>query len=70
MTDIEIAHLQSAIFNSLAPNHLIFAAGFPGICKAEYEIIRQMATEVDTCYLATHGRALREEIDLGISNGF
>jgi 2-isopropylmalate synthase len=64
---IEIAKLQSQIFGNSGSNHLIFAAGFPGICKAEFEIIRQMASEVDTCYLATHGRALREEIDLGIA---
>ena len=48
------------------PEHLIFAAGYPSIGMEEYEAIRRVAAEVDSCSLATHGRMLRSDVDLGI----
>jgi 2-isopropylmalate synthase len=63
---VHIARAMSKIFGEFAPAHLIFAAGYPAISKFEIEAITQVADEVDTCSLATHGRALRSDIDLGI----
>ena len=63
---VEVARAMSKIFGAHAPAHLIFAAGYPAISQDEIEAIIQVAEEVDTCSLATHGRALRSDIDLGI----
>ncbi|MBN2146329.1 MAG: hypothetical protein JW726_03030 [Anaerolineales bacterium] len=63
---VDIARQMSAIFGASAPRHLIFAAGYPSLCKDEFEAIRQVVSEVDTCYLATHGRVTRGDVDLGI----
>lgn len=63
---IKIARAQGKIFGKNGPRHLIFAAGYPSICKEEFEIICQLAAEVDNCSLATHGRAIQKDVDLGI----
>ena len=61
-----IARATSKIFGEFAPNHLIFAAGYPSMCKEEYEIIAMLVDQVDTCQLATHGRAIRQDVELAI----
>ena len=63
---IKIARATAALFGEHGANHVIFAAGYPAICREEFEIISQMAAEVDNCSLATHGRAKKSDIDLGI----
>src|SRR5262249_52808529 len=64
---IAIARATGALFGEHGPFHVIFAAGFPSISTEEQEIMRELAGEVDNCTLAHHGRARREDIDLGIS---
>lgn len=61
-----IALQQAKIFGEHGPNHIIFAAGYPAICKEEYEAVLYVADHVDRCSVATHGRALKSDIDLGI----
>ena len=63
---IEIARMHGNLFNENGPDHLVFAAGFVSIAKEEQDIIRQMADEVDNCYLAVNCRSLESEIDLSI----
>jgi 2-isopropylmalate synthase len=63
---IEIARAHSALYGKDAARHLIFATGFPAIAKQEVEIMRRVVDEIDTCYLASHGRMLQEDVDLGI----
>lgn len=62
---IEIAQSMSAIFGENAPNQLLFAVGYPSMGSSEFEIIRKIVDQVDTCSLATHGRATRNDIDRG-----
>lgn len=62
---IEIARSMSAIFGDSAPNQLIFAVGYPSMGVPEFEIIRKIVDQVDTCSLASHGRATRNDIDRG-----
>jgi isopropylmalate/homocitrate/citramalate synthase len=64
---VALARAHGAMFGEHGPNHLIFATGFPSICQEEFEAIRQVVAEVDNCSLASHGRATREDIDLGIA---
>ena len=63
---VKIARAHAEIFDGYGPEHLVFAAGYPAIGSEEYEIICQVAEEVDTCSIATHGRMLRSDVDLGI----
>lgn len=61
-----IAKQTAEIFGEHAPHHLIFAAGFPSINTQECNAIKKMAEQVDDCYLATHGRPSKYDIDLAI----
>ncbi len=63
---VALARAHGAMYGAHGPNHVIFAAGFPSICKEEFEAMRQVVTEVDNCSLASHGRATRGDIDLAI----
>ena len=63
---VKIARQMCDLFGGQAHHHLIFAAGYPSLCKEEFEAIRQLVAEVDTCYLATHGRVTKGDIDLGL----
>jgi len=63
---VNIANKHSNLFNGSAHNHLIFAAGFPSVGKNEFEAIVELSEKVDSCYLATHGRPLRRDMDLGL----
>ena len=63
---VNIARKQAALFGGSAHKHLIFAAGFPSIGKNELESIYELAEKIDSCYLATHGRPTRYDIDLGL----
>jgi 2-isopropylmalate synthase len=63
---IALARATGGLFGAHGPHHVIFAAGFPSICGEEFEIVRQLADEVDDCTLASHGRATREDIELGL----
>jgi len=62
----EVAKKTAAIFGSNAPHHLIFAAGFPSISEQECIAIKTLVEQVDDCYLATHGRPLKHDIDLAV----
>lgn len=63
---VEVANANAALFNGYGQDHLIFAAGFPSIGKGEFEAIRYLVDNVDSCYLAPNGRAIKTEIDLCI----
>ena len=63
---IKIAQAQGSLFGNHGPEHLIFAAGYPALCQEEFNIICQVADEVENCSLATHGRVIRSDVDLGI----
>ena len=63
---VEIARAQGNLFGSHGPEHLIFAAGYPALCQEEFDIICQVAEEVENCSLATHGRVIKSDIALGI----
>lgn len=64
---VNIARKHSSLFEGAAQNHLIFAAGFPSIGKNELESIYELAEKIDSCYLATHGRPTRYDVDLGLN---
>ncbi len=61
-----IARTHSQLFGKHGPNHLVFAVGYPSMCREEFEAIRHVAANVDSCSLVTHGRATRGDIDLGL----
>ncbi|MGZ5970710.1 MAG: 2-isopropylmalate synthase, partial [Polyangiales bacterium] len=63
---IAVAKQSGRLFGVHGPNHVIFAAGFPSICAEEAEIVHRLAGEVDECTLASHGRATRTDVDLGL----
>ena len=63
---IALARAQGAMFGQHGPNQLIFGIGFPSICREEFEIVRQVAAEVDNCAVTTAGRATKEDIDLNL----
>jgi 2-isopropylmalate synthase len=63
---VQIARAMGKMFGVHGLDHVVFAAGYPSICKEEFEIIRQVAAEVDNVQLATHGRVTPGDIDLGI----
>ena len=63
---VKIARAQAEIFGEHGPEHLIFAAGYPSMCQEEFDIVYQVAEEVETCSLATHGRMLKSDVDLGL----
>jgi 2-isopropylmalate synthase len=63
---VKIARQQGDIFGEHGPEHLIFAAGYPSICKEEFKYVCQVAEQVENCSLATHGRVIRSDVDLGI----
>ncbi len=67
-TRVALARATGALFGAHGPHHVIFAAGFPSIGQDEFEIIRRLAAEVDNCTLASHGRATKHDIDLGLSS--
>jgi 2-isopropylmalate synthase len=60
------ANKHARLFNGSAEKHLIFAAGFPSAGKNEFEAVKILANNVDSCYLATHARPTRYDIDLSI----
>ncbi len=65
---VALARAQGNMFGEHGPNHLIFAAGFPSICREEFEAVRELVASVDNCYLASHGRATRADVNLGIES--
>ncbi len=62
----KVASLQAAMFGAHAHRHLVFAVGYPSICQQEFDAIRHVVHEVETCSLVTHGRANRADVDLGL----
>ncbi|MET8796459.1 hypothetical protein ABZV91_08380 [Nocardia sp. NPDC004568] len=61
-----IAQETGRILGSAGPSQLIFAAGFPAIGPEEVHAMQVLADTVDTCSLASHGRATRHDIDLAL----
>ena len=59
---IEIAKMHAKMFGEHAPDHLVFAAGFISIGKDEVNAIKELADEVDDCYLAVNCRSSKKEI--------
>ncbi len=65
---IEIAKLNCKLFNDNGPDHLVFAAGFISIDKEEQRIVKQLAEEVEDCYIGVNCRSSIDEIDLCIES--
>jgi 2-isopropylmalate synthase len=63
---IEIARRHSSLLGAGSEERLVFSAGFPAIAPQEFEIVRQLAAEVDTCQLMVVSRANRVDIDQAI----
>ncbi|MCX2954722.1 2-isopropylmalate synthase [Lentzea sp. NEAU-D7] len=42
-----LAREQGALFGADGPRHVVFAAGFPAVCKEEFEAVRQVAVEAE-----------------------
>ena len=42
---VRLAREQGAIFGSDGPRHVVFAAGFPSVCRQEFEATRRVAME-------------------------
>ena len=63
---IEIANQHADLFNGNAKNHLIYAAGFPTAGINEFKAVEEMANNFDACYLATHGRPSRGDMDIAL----
>lgn len=61
---IDIARMHGNMFNENGPNHLVFAVGFPSIGKEEQQIIKEVADNIDNCYLGVNCRSSEKEIDL------
>jgi 2-isopropylmalate synthase len=62
-----VARETGDIFGAEGPSHVIFAAGFPAIGPEEMQAMRVLAESVDNCSLASHGRATRHDVDLGLT---
>lgn len=60
------ANKHASLFNYHAHKHLIFAAGFPSAGVNEFNAIREMVEKVSDCYLATHARPTKNDIDISI----
>ncbi len=65
---IAIARRHAAILGADAFGRLVFAAGFPGIARAEREIVRRMSAEVDCCQLMVVCRASRRDIEEAVDS--
>ncbi len=61
---IDIARRHADMFKGYGANHLVFAAGFISIAKEEQKIIKQVADNIDNCYVGVNCRSSRQEIDL------
>ena len=59
---IEIARIHGNLFNDNGPDHLVFAVGFISIASQEKEIIKEVADNIDNCYVAVNCRSKKEEI--------
>ncbi|MEJ3653114.1 2-isopropylmalate synthase [Actinomycetes bacterium KLBMP 9759] len=64
---VAVARRTGSIFGAGGPDHVIFAAGFPAIGPQEVRAMRELAEEVENCSLASHGRATRHDIELGLT---
>ncbi|SER22474.1 2-isopropylmalate synthase [Lentzea albida] len=42
-----LAREQGALFGADGPRHVVFAAGFPAVCKEEFEAVRRVAVEAE-----------------------
>lgn len=65
---VNIANKHANLFDGSGPDHLIFAAGFPSVGKNEFEAIVELSEHIDSCYLATHGRPTRNDMNLGLAS--
>jgi len=65
---IKVVRSSAAIFGESSIDHLVFAAGFPSICKEEFETIREVVDNVDNCYLAPNCRSMEPEVQLCIDS--
>ncbi|WP_434445474.1 2-isopropylmalate synthase [Lentzea sp. E54] len=44
---VRLAREQGAIFGDDGPRHVVFAAGFPAVCREEFEAVRRVAVEAE-----------------------
>ncbi len=58
-----IATAHSKLMGPAAHQSLVFMTGFPSAGKAEFEAVRQVVAEVDSCYLGVAARLTRADID-------
>lgn len=57
-----IARAHSALMGPQSYNNLVFMAGFPSAGKDEFEAVRQVVDEVESCYLGAAGRLIHEDV--------
>ncbi|WP_306204988.1 hypothetical protein [Actinoplanes sp. RD1] len=66
---VRLAREQGAMFGADGPRHVVFAAGFPAVCREEYEAVRQVATEAEGCVsVAAVCRAAAGDIDQAVAS--
>ncbi|MFI5831374.1 2-isopropylmalate synthase [Streptomyces sp. NPDC051578] len=44
---VRLAREQGRIFGADGPRHVVFAAGFPAVCREEFEAVRRVAVEAE-----------------------
>ncbi|MCG8917180.1 2-isopropylmalate synthase [Actinokineospora sp. PR83] len=60
---VELARTQGAMFGADGPRHVVFAAGFPAVCREEFEATRRVALEAgDRVSPAAVCRATPEDV--------
>ncbi|MCG8920686.1 2-isopropylmalate synthase, partial [Actinokineospora sp. PR83] len=60
---VELARAQGAVFGADGPRHVVFAAGFPAVCREEFEATRRVALEAgDRVSPAAVCRATPEDV--------
>ncbi|WLQ38741.1 2-isopropylmalate synthase [Streptomyces laculatispora] len=44
---VRLARAQGEVFGGAGPRHVVFAAGFPAVCREEFEAVRKVAVEAE-----------------------
>lgn len=44
---VRLARAQGEVFKGTGPRHVVFAAGFPAVCREEFEAVRKVAVEAE-----------------------
>lgn len=60
---VRIARWHSKLMGPKAFESFVFMAGFPSAGREEFEAVRKVVAEVDSCYLGVAGRLIGSDID-------